>query len=193
MVVSPDLVVEVANQTRRALTPFLDTDWSAPARDLEWSCRQTAAHIADSFFAQAAQLITQPEDRFVPAAVHPDDGAGPADLLQVIDACAGLLQRTAALADPATRAWHPHGMADPSGWVAMGVVDGLVHTWDIAAALGSEWRPPAELSAPAIDRLFPHAPDGDPAAVLLWCTGRIALPEHPRQQHWRWDPSVSTP
>jgi hypothetical protein len=33
-------------------------------------------------------------------------------------------------------------------------------------------------------RLFPDAPDGDPAAALLWCTGRIALPDRPRRTGW---------
>jgi hypothetical protein len=39
------------------------------------------------------------------------------------------------------------------------------------------WRPPAELAAPAIARLFPHAPSGDPTDVLLYCCGRAALGE----------------
>jgi hypothetical protein len=111
-------------------------------------------------------------------------------LLEVIDTCAELLRYAGANADPATRAWHPDGMSDPSGWLAMGIVEGLAHTWDIGSTLGSDWRPPAELCRPAIERLFPDAPDGDPSDVLLWCTGRIALPDRPRQRTWQWDPSV---
>ena len=75
----------------------------------------------------------------------------------------------------------------------MGAVEGLVHTWDISTALGGQWHPPASLSAPVIDRLFPDAPnvaDVDAGAVLLWCTGRIALADHPRRASWRWYSAV---
>jgi hypothetical protein len=72
----------------------------------------------------------------------------------------------------------------------MGVVETLVHAYDIAAGLGLDWRPPAELCAPALGRLFPEAPPGDPSAVLLWCAGREVLGGRPRQADWRWDATV---
>lgn len=186
--VSPDLLPAVVQQVREALTPLADQDWSVPARDLEWNCHQTAAHIADSHFAQATQITAQPQDDFIPADVSVGPDVPPFQLLDVIEACAGLLQAAATCADPDLIAWHPLGSADPSGWVAMGIVDGLVHTWDISTALGSSWRPPTDLCAPAIKRLFPDAPEGfDLAETLLWCTGRIALTDRPRQDRtWRW-------
>jgi hypothetical protein len=47
-------------------------------------------------------------------------------------------------------------------------------------------KPPANLAAPVVARLFPDAPAGDPGDVLLWCTGRIALPDHPRRtEEWK--------
>jgi hypothetical protein len=61
-----------------------------------------------------------------------------------------------------------------------------VHTYDIARGLGSDWRPPAELCVPVLQRLFPDAPDGDPTDVLLWCTGRAALGDKDRLAQWRW-------
>ncbi|GAA2759481.1 maleylpyruvate isomerase N-terminal domain-containing protein [Actinopolymorpha rutila] len=191
MTIRPELITAVVQQIHSALTPLGDAGWSVPARDLEWTCRETAVHIADSYFAQAAQIAAQPNDRFVPAFVRANDEAGPEDLLQVVGACAGLLRATATCADPDVRAWHPLGTSDPAGWLAMGVVDGLVHTWDITSALGSGWRPPPELCVPAIARLFPDAPDGDPTDVLLWCTGRIALAGRQRQgPDWRWHSAV---
>jgi hypothetical protein len=57
----------------------------------------------------------------------------------------------------------------------------------LAAVLGSlapytaaDWS----VSAGVLARLFPDAPGGDPVAVLLWCTGRIALPDRPRRTRW---------
>jgi hypothetical protein len=72
----------------------------------------------------------------------------------------------------------------------MGVVETLVHTYDIALGLGLDWRPPARLCAPVLARLFPDAPPGDPSALLLWCTGRITLDGRPRREQWRWDATV---
>ncbi|WP_152363501.1 maleylpyruvate isomerase N-terminal domain-containing protein [Microlunatus speluncae] len=185
------IISEVATQLRSALTPLTGADWSTPARDLDWTCRETAAHIADSFFAQAAQVVARPRHDWVPAEVRTDPAAEPEQVLRAVDACAGLLRIAVATADPELRAWHPHGAADLSGWVAMATVDGLVHAFDISAALGRDWRPPAELAGFAVERLFPSRPDHvDPVAQLLWCTGRIALPDHPRQPEWTWDPSV---
>ena len=41
-------------------------------------------------------------------------------------------------------------------------------------------------------RLFPDAPSGDPVDVLLYCCGRAALGELPRQTLWQWDGTVRT-
>ncbi|MFJ1755134.1 hypothetical protein [Kitasatospora sp. NPDC088134] len=89
---------------------------------------------------------------------------------------------------PGLRAWH-WGPTDPTGFAAMGVAEILLHTHDIATGLGLDWTPPAGPSAAVLARLFPDAPTGtgaDPAAVLLWCTGRTALPGLPRRTSWVW-------
>ena len=189
MTVTPDLIAEVAGETHTALARFVDADWSVPARDLEWSCRATAVHIADSYFAHAARIVARPREWFVPAEVVAEESAGPQELLQVVDACAELLRGAGIIADPATRAWHPWGFSDPAGSLAMGAAEGLLHTWDIVGGLGGDWRPPAELCRPVLARLFPDAPDVadvDPSEALLWCTGRVALPSRPRRTTWRW-------
>ena len=104
--------------------------------------------------------------------------------------CAELLRLAVSAASPERRAWHPNGTSDPEGFAAMGVVEMLVHTYDITRGLGLEWTPPSELSAPVLARLFPGAPPGNPSGVLLWCTGRAALPNRPRLDRWRWDSTV---
>ena len=62
----------------------------------------------------------------------------------------------------------------------------LLHTHDITQGLDVPWEPPADLCAKVLGRLFPGAPPGDPARVLLWATGRGELDGHPRQTSWRW-------
>jgi hypothetical protein len=184
---SPDLVAAVAAEVQAALLPYVDADWSVPARDMEWSCAETVAHIADSFFAHAARIVARPTEWFVPASVVADEPGSPRHLLQVADACAGLLAAAAAVADPATRAYHPWGASDPAGSVAMGAAEGLLHAWDVGTTLGGDWRPPDALCEPVVARLFPDAPGGvDAADALLWCTGRVALPGRPRRTEWRW-------
>ncbi|MGW7627719.1 hypothetical protein ACWGKO_02125 [Streptomyces griseoincarnatus] len=73
---------------------------------------------------------------------------------------------------------------------AMGVAETLLHTYDIARGLSVDWLPPAGPSAAVLDRLFPAAPPGDPARVLLWCTGRGDLDGLPRRTSWVWEAAL---
>lgn len=179
--------------------------WEGKAGTLEWDCWETVEHLADDLFAYAVQLgpAAPPLDGDVPFvwqarrpggpanAVHADRTAGPAGLLQVLEACGALLVAMVRTAPPETRAHHSYGVSDPEGFAAMGLVETLVHTHDLAAGLGLSWQPPAAPCARALARLFPAAPTGTPPwPTLLWATGRAELPGHPRVTEWRWDSSV---
>lgn len=72
----------------------------------------------------------------------------------------------------------------------MGIVEVLVHAYDIAKGLELDWRPPSTLCAPALQRLFPGAPEGDASQVLLHLTGRQALAGTEKLTDWSWDSSV---
>ncbi|MFJ7068702.1 hypothetical protein [Streptomyces sp. NPDC101115] len=176
--------------------------WEGNAGSLEWECWETAEHLADDLFAYAVQLgpAAPPLDGDVPFvwhsrrpggpenAVHADRTAGPAGLLQVLEACGALLVAVVRTTPSETRAYHPYGVSDPEGFAAMGVVETLVHTHDLAEGLGLPWQPPAALCARTLARLFPDAPtDTAPWPTLLWATGRADLPGHPRRTTWRWD------
>jgi hypothetical protein len=190
MIVPPDLVADAVAETQRALGSAVDADWSVLATDLEWSCWKTGVHIADDLVFYASQIIDQPADGYVPFEVTMTDDARPEGLLRTIAVCGAILQRTVAAAQPGDRGYHVYGTSDAEGFTAMGVVETLVHTYDIATALGQDWRPPAVMCAPVLARLFPDAPQGDPSAVLLWCTGRTVLDSRPRRAEWRWDGTV---
>ncbi len=83
-------------------------------------------------------------------------------------------------------------MADAEGFLAMGCAEILLHTDDIAAALGlpAPFRPPADLCRRVVQRIFPWAPpetEADPWDALRWAAGRIALPGHDRlDANWWW-------
>ncbi|GID25022.1 hypothetical protein Abr02nite_00050 [Paractinoplanes brasiliensis] len=172
-------------------------DWHAKAGDLSWTCWETVEHMADDLFAYAVQLTpAQPSvATHVPygwqyrreggpaLTVFVESAEGPAALLQVLESSGGLLAGMVATAPPDRLSYHTFGASDPSGFAAMGVVEVLVHTYDVTG-----WEPPADLCAAALTRLFPEAPaDIDPWSALRWSTGRAELPGRPRLTSWRWD------
>lgn len=179
--------------------------WDGKAGPLEWDCWETVEHLSDDLFAYAAQLgpRTPPLDGEVPFVwksrrpggpgnvIHADRAAGPAGLLQVLEASGALLVAMVRTASPRTRAYHCFGVSDAEGFAAMGIVETLVHTYDLARGLGLGWNPPADLCARVLARLFPDAPSStDPWPTLLWATGRAELPGRPCLTSWRWDGTV---
>ncbi|MEY9486433.1 hypothetical protein RKD26_002227 [Streptomyces calvus] len=175
--------------------------WDGKAGSLEWDCWETVEHLSDDLFAYAAQLgpRTPPMDGEVPFVwrsrrpggpanvVHADRAAGPAGLLQVLEASGALLVAMVRTTPSRVRAHHVFGASDPEGFAAMGIVETLVHTHDLAEGLGLGWEPPAGLCSRVLTRLFPDAPSTtDPWPTLLWATGRAELPGHPRLTTWRW-------
>ncbi|MFI1443635.1 hypothetical protein [Streptomyces fructofermentans] len=184
-----------------ALRSARGADWGAGAGSLEWDCWETVEHLADDLFSYAAQLGPQepPSDTHVPFAwsrrrpggpanvVFADREGGPAGLLMVLEACGALLTAVVRTTPSTVRSHHVFGVADPEGFAAMGVVETLVHTYDVAQGLGIDWAPDADLCARVLARLFPDVPaDTDPWPTLLWATGRGDIPGRPRRTEWRW-------
>ncbi|MGW6582033.1 VOC family protein [Streptomyces globisporus] len=176
--------------------------WEARAGSLEWTCWETAEHLGDDLVSYAVRLgpRTPPMEQNLPfrwtserpggqeGLLFVDRSAGPAGLLATVEARGALLASMVRTTPPEVRAYHVYSVSDPEGFAAMGVVETLVHTHDIAEGLGLTWAPPAALCDRALARLFPDAPaGGDRWAVLLWATGRAELPGHPRRTAWRWD------
>jgi hypothetical protein len=196
-----DHVDEAVQLSLATLRPAASADWDVPAGTLSWTCWETAEHLADDLFNYATQLgpRTPPMDREVPfdwTARRPggpenvtfaDRSLGPAGLLEMLEACGALLVAMVRTTPASVRAHHNFGASDPAGFAAMGIVETLVHTHDIAAGLGLAWTPPADLCDRVLHRLFPDAPTGtDRWPTLLWATGRAELPGHPRRTSWRW-------
>ena len=172
-------------ETLRILGPHTAEDWTVAAGPLEWSCWETAAHIAHDLLAYAAQLAARPATAYLPIDLAVRPSASPADVLQAVKACGGLLSSALADAGPALRAWH-WGPTDPEGFAAMGVAEILLHTHDIAQGLGLAWLPPRAQCAAVLARLASNAPPGDPVQVLLWYTGRAELDGQAHQTRWVW-------
>ncbi|WP_406400888.1 hypothetical protein [Streptomyces uncialis] len=197
-----DLAVRLALAVLRKAPPAA---WDGKAGSLEWDCWETVEHLSDDLFAYAVQLGPRkpPLDTEVPfvwesrrpggpeVTVRADRKAGPAGLLQVLEASGALLVAMVRTTAPEVRAYHVFGVSDAAGFAAMGVVETLVHTHDLAQGIGLDWNPPADLCARVLARLFPDAPAAtDPWTTLLWATGRAELDGRPRLATWRWDGTV---
>ncbi|TDC65827.1 hypothetical protein E1258_04575 [Micromonospora sp. KC207] len=173
----------------RVLGSHVGGDWTVAAGTLEWSCWTTVAHVAHDLLAYAGQLAGRPADGYLPFDLVVSPAASPAEALAVAAACGNLLAVALDAADPALRAWH-FGPCDPTGFAAMGVAETLLHTYDITRGLGVDWQLPARLATVVLARLFPDAPPGPPAEVLLWMTGRAAIAGRPRRGSWTWQAAL---
>lgn len=185
--ISPDDLLAAAAVALAALAPALGRDWSVRAGDLEWSCRRTLDHIVDALINYAGNLATRSTGHRSSPDV--DTSQRPvAVALSMVETAAAILAAVVRAAPPGARGFHEAGMADASGFIAMGCEEILVHAADIAQGLGVTLRPPADLAARVGCRLFPWAPtDVEPWDALRWAAGRIALPSSPRlAPDWGW-------
>jgi len=189
--ITSDDVLAAADSCRKHLGPHTGPPerWALLAGDLEWTCRGTLDHVADALTYYAGNLATRtPVQR--PRLRNGDSASTIDALLTAVETAATILATVATATPPDTRSFHRAGMADVSGFMAMGCAEILIHTDDIAAGLHTTppYRGDPELSARLVQRLFPWAPQHDDAWELLrWSMGRTALPEHERLgPDWWW-------
>src|SRR6478672_12116439 len=177
-------------QSARSSASFLssaaDRDWDRPIPEMTWSVREVVAHISEVLLWYATDLSAgNRELSTMDLKVRSSDE--PAELIRTITSFSSVLGHVVDGVDPGQRGWHPDGLADASGFAAMGCDELLVHTWDAARGLGLDFQPPSALSEMVTRRLFPWAPeDTDPWPTLLWANGRAELDGLPRQTDWRW-------
>ena len=185
--VTADDVDTAATAAVDVLSRAIDSDWNVLAGDLEWTCRLTAEHLADDLIAYALQVVGGDQQSYVPVQVTVEASAESAGLLQAIGASAGLLSAAVRTSPGGRRAWHPYGLADGESFAAIGVVEILVHTYDLCEGFSLPWHPPPGMSDRVLRRLFPDAPGGeDEWPTLLWAAGRTGLGSRPRRTKWRW-------
>lgn len=173
---TPGRLRRCASACRGALTPLAEQDWGVQAGDLAWTVRGTVVHVIDAVGWYAAHLAVQSPRRLrFDFAAHLD--ASNPELLELLDAAAATLAQVATASPPDARAFHDSGLADTSGFLAMGCDEILVHGWDAVRGLGGEFTPSADLAEPVLRRLFPWVlVKASPWHALLWANGRIALP-----------------
>jgi hypothetical protein len=187
MTVSAEDVTRATEAACAALRPAVDQDWGVPAGSIEWSCRRTGEHVADSLLWYATQLLGEHADRFLTFELKLEDGTDTSTLVDIVEATGRVLAVAVAAAPDTARAYHAFGVGDREAFAAMGVLETCLHTYDIAQGLHCAWNPPDDLCDKVLDRLLRDRPDhSDAWESLLWCSGRIALPGLPRRESWRW-------
>jgi hypothetical protein len=184
-VITPNDLMEAAALCRDSLLVQVDGDWESPAGQLEWTRRQTLEHVCALGYTW--QLATRArERRRIALAILPD---APIDMLvSTLYDAATVLAEVARATPPEARAYHPAGMADAAGFVAMETDELLVHTNDILEGIDSGVEPSEHLAILVLDRLFPWWPrEAPPWEALLWANGRRALPGHDNPgATWLW-------
>ena len=184
---TPESARRAARVMMETLGPVASADWTARAGSLDWDCRTTIEHVAHAMDRYALYLAGAVNKR-LPFAQVARPECSPADLLLIAELRAAVLSEVARAASPETRGFHVYGRADREGYIAMGCIEMLVHTDDLAQGLGISFNPPSDLVGEALMRLFPWAPtDTDPWTTMQWATGRADLPGRPRvNPDWAW-------
>ncbi|WP_406719529.1 GNAT family N-acetyltransferase [Streptomyces althioticus] len=173
-----------------ALGAVTDRDWAGVrAGRLEWTCRETAVHVAGDLIGYATQLAGREQDAYAPFDIALLDDADNAGTLRVVSAMGVLLAAAVRTTPRSVRAFHPFPFrhAGREGFAAMGIAEVLLHTHDIAEGLGIAYEPPADLCEFVLARIFPHVKPGPaPWPTLLWATGRGELEGREPVTAWRW-------
>ncbi|MFJ8465354.1 GNAT family N-acetyltransferase [Streptomyces swartbergensis] len=174
-----------------------DRDWEAVrAGRLEWSCRETAVHIAGDLVGYAGQLAGREPEGYTPFEFSLEEGTDNAGALRVIRTMGALFAAAIRTTPREVRAFHPYPFrsANREGFAAMGTAEVLLHTHDMAEGLGVSYEPAPELCDFVLTRIFPHVQPGPtPWQTLLWATGRGDLPGREPVTEWRWSNNLVLP
>lgn len=161
--------------------------WESPTIGGTWSPRQTLDHLADAMLLYAAYVATRAQGRLPPPR-NGDPAATPGSLIEVTKSCTAVLGRLIEGLTDDERAFHPSGLADRTGWIAMACTELLVHGSDIDGGRQPTSPETDEVAALVVGRVFPWAPaKGSGWDRLLWATGRRALGSLPADSaDWWW-------
>jgi uncharacterized protein (TIGR03083 family) len=186
-IVTPDDLNLAASSMVTTLSPVSEKDWAIPAHGLEWSSRFTLDHTINALANYATHLATRSPVRR-PRFRETIDQQPESETLLSVETGAAILAEVCRSATDDARGFHPAGMADWSGFVAMGCTEILIHTDDIARAFDIDFQADEQLCRRVLDRIFPWAPeDGNSWQNLRWACGRTALPDVPAlDANWFW-------
>ena len=154
---TPGDILGAVAAAAEAMRGSVGADWTIGARDLDWTCRRTLNHSIDAVLWYATNLATTSTENSGDVRDGKKDETPVPELLRALELSGYLLARVVEASPPGARGWHDAGMADATGFLAMGCDETLVHTFDVCAALGVPFAPPADICDRTVRRLFPWA------------------------------------
>ena len=162
-------VAECALDALRATT---DRDWTVRAGSLDWDVTFTLGHTAHGV-TKWAMYLPAGATKWSPLVVSSNPTATNDQLLDGLDISARGLAFVAAHVDAGTVAFHQWAMGDTSSFLARAANEVLIHSWDVAQGLGTDFAPAPVLCTPILRRSFPWADEtADPWVTLLTANGR---------------------
>jgi uncharacterized protein (TIGR03083 family) len=182
-----DRLVALADRLGEVVSAGAAPDWQRSAGDLEWTVRRTVGHLVDALTWNALQLASGAQ-RHVRVDCLPAPSATPAELVEAVRAGARLLAAAIDSSGPERRCWNLFGMTDPSGILAVGLAEILIHGEDITRGLRLGWNPDLDIVVAVQQRLMPQAvSDHDPWTSLLAAHGRTVGDATVVAATWTWD------
>jgi hypothetical protein len=156
------------------------------AGSLRWTVRETVVHMASTCAFYAAHLASRARAEIPITLASVGDPPNLA-LLGTVTVTPRVLAAVARSTPPGTRGYHWSGLADASGFLAMGCDEILIHAYDVARGLELPFSIPDDLASKILARLYPWTPHGvAPDHALLWVNGRLKLPGQSREDWQRW-------
>lgn len=180
-----DDLIAVADHCVGSLQPLVGRDWNVQAANTEWSCREVVEHVCGLSYAPILALRSQV---WLDLAFGVAKGVPIEWGLVTMRTMAVIVAEVARAAPADVRGYHPCGMADPSGFIAMTATELVLHTADITAAFGVSYQPDDFITRGILNRLFPWWPrEETPWDALQWCSGRGPLGDRPSLgDRWAW-------
>lgn len=191
--IGTDRLVALADQLGEVVAAGSTAAWNRTAGDLDWTVRRTVAHLVDALTWNSLQLASGAAGHLRIDALPPDD-ATPGEMVEAIRAAARLMATVVDGGGRDRRSWHLFGVTDPTGILAVGFAELLVHGEDITRGLGLAWNPDAAVVEAVQQRLLPQVVLGaDPWTSLLAAHGRTVGDGTVVAALWTWDmtPPVS--
>jgi hypothetical protein len=184
---SPEDLERAGDLAFDAISPGASNDWHAVlAGSLQWTVHETVVHMASTCIFYSAHLAGEARAE-LPITLASAGNPSNLELLETVTVTLRVMAGVARSPSPMKRGYHWAGLANVSGFLAMGCDEILIHAHDVAQGLELPFSIPEDLASGILARLYPWAPDDvAPSQSLLWVNGRLKLPGRSRQDWQRW-------
>jgi hypothetical protein len=166
------------------------------APGLDWTSREVVDHLCNTMAFYANHAVQEATDHQPRIRSLGEQDLSDAELARTVQTWVRLLAAVITSKPAGWRGWHPLGMTDAEGFIALACNELLVHTHDVVAAHEEPLVVEELLCTRVLSRLFPddaaHVGDYDAWSVLLYANGRAELGSRLRKQQWRSHPETDS-